>query len=300
MKSYAYHHELGLRTRLLNRLRGLFRLPPLEGWLQQRAQGRSLGSFWVKLVPPEYTYAPGSWRTVERHGLRWRLDLSNINDHALFFDPAYAADDVLFGLVGPNSSVVDIGGNIGSYALRFAQKAKAGRVVTFEPHPNTFAKLQANRALNTLTNLHAVNVGIGAEEATHRLHEVVASNSGMNRIITAAAVDPSMPYVEVKVLPLSKALAGTGIAKVDLLKIDVEGFEDAVLIGSADVIQRDKPILFIELIDENLKENGSSARQLVDRVVAWGYGVNEAVSGRPLADGDPLVGCAMDVVCRPR
>jgi hypothetical protein len=86
---------------------------------------------------------------------------------------------------------------------------------------------------------------------------------------------------------------------VDLLKIDVEGFEDAVLVGSADVILRDKPILFIELIDGNLKENGASARQLVDRVVAWGYKVTEAVSGRSIANDDPLVGCAMDVVCRP-
>ncbi|MBL7954331.1 MAG: FkbM family methyltransferase [Flavobacteriales bacterium] len=300
MKSYAYHEDLGLRTRLLNALRGLFRHQPFEGWLQRRAQGRSLDSVWVKLVPPEYTYAPGSWRKVERHGLRWRLDLGNINDHALFFDPAYAADDVLFGLVGPNSRVVDIGGNIGSYALRFAKKATAGNVVTFEPHPNTFAKLQANLALNKLANLRAINVGIGAEEATHRLHEVVASNSGMNRIITTAAVDPTMPYVEVKVLPLSKALSGAGLEKVDLLKIDVEGFEDAVLVGSADVILRDKPILFIELIDGNLKENGASARQLVDRVVAWGYKVTEAVSGRSIADDDPLAGCAMDVVCRPR
>jgi Methyltransferase FkbM domain len=103
----------------------------------------------------------------------------------------------------------------------------------------------------------------------------------------------------VRVLPLSKALSGTGMEQVDLLKIDVEGFEDAVLVGSADVILRDKPILFIELIDENLKENGSSARQLVDRVVAWGYRVTEAVSGRAITGDDPLARCAMDVVCRP-
>lgn len=299
MRSYAYHEHLALRTRFLNACRAIFRHAPFEGWLQRKAQGRSLDSFWVKLVPPEYTYPEGSWRTVERHGLRWRLDLSNTNDHALFYDPAFAADRVLFDLVRPDGQVVDVGGNIGSFALRFAARAPLGRVVSFEPHPDTFAKLVMNASLNDLPNLEVVNLGIGAEESVHRLHQVVASNSGMNRIITAAEVDPQLPYKEIRVVPLVKGLAGRAIQRVDLLKIDVEGFEDAVLQGSADIIQRDRPVLFIELIDANLVENGSSARRLVDRLQGWGYSVVEAVSGRPVAVNDTLAGCAMDVVCRP-
>lgn len=298
MRSYAYHEHLGFRTRVLNTARSIFRHAPFEGWLQRRAQGMPVDSFWAKLVPPEYTYPEGSWRTVERHGLRWKLDLSNTNDHALYFDPAFAADTVLFDLVGPTSHVVDVGGNIGSFALRFARKAVQGKVVSVEPHPGTFAKLAANKALNNIANLELVNVGIGAEEAKFRLHQVVASNSGMNRIITNAEVDPSLPFVEITVVPLSKALQGTAIRKVDLLKIDVEGFEDAVLQGSADIIQRDRPALFIELIDANLRENGSSARQLMDRLLAWGYRVCEAISGRDVGRED-LTGCSMDIVCRP-
>jgi FkbM family methyltransferase len=295
MRSYAYYERLGLRTRVLNRLRGLFRSAPLEGFLQRRTQGRPLGSFWVKLIPPEYTYAPGSWRTVERHGLRWRLDLSNANDHGVFFDPGYAGDRILFNLVRPQSTVVDIGGNIGFYALRFARKATQGRVVTFEPHPGTFAKLQANKALNNVPNLTAVNLGIGPEERTHRLHQVVASNSGMNRIITTAEVDPDLPFAEIRVVPLAKGLEGTDIGKVDLLKIDVEGFEDAVLQGSADVIQRDRPVLFIEVYDANLKENGSSARMLADRIAGWGYTVREAITGREITPVTDLTDCAKRV-----
>lgn len=298
LRSYAYHGSIGSRTRLLNAVRSLFRNGALEAWLQRRAQGKPVFSYWAKLVPPEYTYPPGSWRTVERHGLRWHLDLSNTNDHALFYDPEFAADKVLFDLVGPDSQVVDVGGNIGSFALRFARKALRGLVVTIEPHPVTCSKLKANKALNAITNLDVLNVGIGAQEAVHRLHQVVASNSGMNRIITTADVDPSLPFVEIVVMPLTKALQGTAITKVDVLKIDVEGFEDAVLQGSADIIWRDRPVLFIELIDANLQENGSSARQLVDRLTTWDYHVSEAISGRPVTRED-LVGCSMDVVCRP-
>lgn len=299
MRTYAYYAHLGLRTRVLNRLRGLFRQAPFEAWLQQRVQGKPLDSFWVKLIPPEYTYPAGSWRNVQRSGLRWRLDLSNNIDHALFFDPYFEGDMVLFDLVGPAINVVDVGGNIGSYALRFARKAVQGKVVTFEPHPVTFGKLKANEALNDLPNLKAINVGIGAEEAVHRLHQVVPSNSGMNRIITGAEVDPALPFEEIRVLPLSKALAGTGIVKVDVLKIDVEGFEDAVLLGSADIIQRDRPVMFIEVIDANLRENNSSARLLVDRVTGWGYGAFRAIGGHPITPQEDLTGISTDVVFRP-
>lgn len=299
MRDYAYYHHLGWRTRLLNRVRGIFRQEPFEGWLQRKAGGRPVDSFWMKLVPPEYSYPAGSWRTVERHGLRWELDLSNTNDHALFFDPWFPADKVLFDLVGPTSQVVDIGGNIGSFALRFARKAARGRVVSFEPHPATFAKLKANKALNGIANLEVVNLGIGAEEAVHRLHQVVENNSGMNRIITGAEVDPSLPFAEIKVVPLAKGLVGTAISQVDLLKIDVEGFEDAVLQGSEEIIRRDRPMLFVEVIDANLRENASSARQLVDRLMGWGYQVTDAISGRAITAEEDLLGCSMDMVFRP-
>ncbi|HRF82508.1 MAG TPA: hypothetical protein PL070_20780, partial [Flavobacteriales bacterium] len=81
---------------------------------------------------------------------------------------------------------------------------KKGRVVSFEPHPVTFERLKANKALNALSNLEVVNLGIGASEAVHRLHQVVANNSGMNRIITGATVNDSVPFVEIKVVPLEK------------------------------------------------------------------------------------------------
>ena len=299
MRNYAYYDQLGWRTRALNVARSVFRRSPFEGWLQRKAHGLPVGSFWMKLVPPEYTYPKGSWRTVERYGLRWELDLSNTNDHALFFDPVFPADKVLFDLVGPTSQVVDIGGNIGSFALRFSRIAKKGRVVSFEPHPVTFERLKANKALNALSNLEVVNLGIGSTEAVHRLHQVVANNSGMNRIITGAVVDETLPYVEIKVVPLENGLERTAIRKVDVLKIDVEGFEDEVLVGSEAIILRDRPVLFIEVIDANLKENSSSARTLVDRLNGWGYTVEEAISGRTIDATQDLTDCSMDVVCKP-
>lgn len=299
MRDYAYFSQAGLRTRVLNRLRGLFRLPFLERALQRRVEGRPVDGFWSRLVPPEHIYPKGSWRTVERYGLKLRLDLSNANDHGAYFALEQRGDELLFGLVRQHHTVLDIGGNIGLYALRFAALASHGRVVTFEPDPDTFARLEEHIALNAPLRPTAVRVAIGAEESVHRLYRVVASNSGMNRIISQAPVDPRTPFREVRVVPLEKGLEGLGIERVDLIKIDVEGFEDAVLAGSETIVRRHRPVLFIEVYDENLRENGSSARALVDRVTGWGYTVREATERRPITADTDLTGCAMDIVCFP-
>lgn len=300
MRTYAYYAEAGFRTKLLDRLRGVFRTPFLERMLQRAVQGRPPGSFLAKLIPPEHGYAKGSWRETERDGLRLRLDLSNANDHGAYFGLAYADDATLFGLVRPGDTVIDIGGNIGIYALRFAALAgPSGKVVTFEPDPVNFQRMTGHIALNAPLHPIAVRAAIGAEEQVLRLYRVVESNSGMNRIITHAEVDPHTPYSEVQVLSLGNALAGTGVDRADLIKIDVEGFEDAVLQGCMDLVRRWRPVLFIEVYDDNLRENGSSARTLVDRVTGLGYEVREAITRRTITAADDLSGCAMDILCLP-
>lgn len=86
-------------------------------------------------------------------------------------------------------------------------------------------------ALNPGLNVVAQTLGIESEEATHRLYHVVDSNSGMNRII--AHVDPSpVPLFRGKGRAAEhRAAGGFPVDRVDVMKIDVEGFEGAVLRG---------------------------------------------------------------------
>jgi FkbM family methyltransferase len=172
-------------------------------------------------------------------------------------------------------------------------------VITFEPDPKNFARLSEHLALNPGLNIVARNLGIGADVATHRLYHVVDSNSGMNRIITGVDVADQFPYSEVKVAPLSVALEGVGMEGVDVLKIDVEGYEGAVLRGSEDVIRRFKPVLFIELDDDNLLENGDSAKALINHVEAMGYRVLDGQTELPISATRDLAHCQFDILCLP-
>lgn len=234
---------------------------------------------------------------MERNGIKLRLDLSNATDHGAYFDPLDRADEELKRLVRPDSTVIDIGANIGVYALTFAKLASTGRVIAFEPDPDNFNRLQENVALNSPSNLVVKNVGIGATEQVHRLYRVVESNSGMNRIFKDTVLEESFPFSEISVRPLLDALQDTDTARVELIKVDVEGFELEVLRGCERIIDRDHPDLFIELDDGNLKENGTSAKELVGFLLAKGYLLFDAATGAALNTSDNLESCATDIIC---
>ena len=80
----------------------------------------------------------------------------------------------------------------------------------------------------------------------------------------------------------------------DLLKIDVEGYEMAVLRGGFASIRKWKPILFIELVDANLREHGWSGASLVQFIEGLGYEIFDARTMVPI---DRFAPHDTDVLC---
>lgn len=300
MTEYSYHARLSVKTRALNQVRRLFQRPPLEGWLRGRTTGGSTRSPWARLVPPEYTYPAASWREILSGGASLRLDLSNVTDHDAFFGFKDETLVRLHALIRPEHTVVDIGGNIGIRALEFARLAHQGLVVSFEPDPDTFQRLQEHAARNPGRRITVRNVGIGPTAQVLPLYRVEPGNSGMNRLLPDSPAASLHPSVEVRILPLAEALDGTGATRVDLIKIDVEGFEMGVLEGSLPIIRRDRPVLFIEVDDDNLRRQGTSARSLVGLLESLGYHVTDARDARTLSSANEFAGCHFDVLCTPR
>ncbi|MCB0793252.1 MAG: FkbM family methyltransferase [Flavobacteriales bacterium] len=294
MRDYAYSANLSAKTRILNVMRRVFQWPPLERILRDRVQGKDPRSTVGRLVPPEYLYPPGSWRSITMNGLQYRLDLSNATDHGAYFGMADSGDEHFQRLLRPTDVVVDIGANIGIRTLAFARSVPMGRVISFEPHPASFKRLQEHVALNKLTHVQVVNKGIGPMERSERLFEVVSSNSGMNRIVADPDRMGDLPYIEVRIAPLHTELQALGIGHVDAIKLDVEGFEMEVLRGAKEVLERDAPILFIELDDDNLRENRSSAQELLASLSALGYTVVEAMDQAPVRKD--LDHCHLDII----
>lgn len=137
---------------------------------------------------------------------------------------------LMLSQVNKNSVVVDVGANIGYYTLLLAQKCKL--VYAFEPEKECFEILKKNVEKNDLKNVALINKAVG-DKNDQRAMIKDKSNYGNSKITEGKGTE---------CVRLDDVIEG----KVDLIKIDVQGYEEKVIEGAKKIIQRDSPVLFYE------------------------------------------------------
>jgi FkbM family methyltransferase len=138
-----------------------------------------------------------------------------------------ASMNFLVRYLRPQDVVADVGANVGVYSV-LAAGACGARVHAFEPVSSAHGALQDNIALNALQDRIAVHKsGVGAERATAF---ITTSRKGSNAI----SIDTGNgPVEQIEVNPLDLVLASD---PPELIKIDVEGYEDQVLLGAEGIL----------------------------------------------------------------
>jgi len=174
-------------------------------------------------------------------------------------------------LLAPGWVVIDVGANVGYYALTAAMGVgSAGRVVAFEPAPTTAARLRENAALNGFSNLTVVQAAVSDRPGTSRFqlaHSPEASslyNTGLDAVGS----------VEVRLATLDHLATEVGLDRVDLIKIDAEGAEVAVIRGARHLLSRaDAPRVIIEANPVTLQAAGESVASLRVEMENAGYAI---------------------------
>ncbi|MGK7390870.1 MAG: FkbM family methyltransferase [Candidatus Cyclobacteriaceae bacterium M2_1C_046] len=248
-----------LKTRFLNIFRSIFKIPFLEKILSNATQGKSKSSFLSKL-PLNYTnYSSHSFRHVERNGIKYHLDISDYMEWLVYFGIEFEPRSILYSLIKPHYTIFDIGTNIGEVAMNMAKRTE-GRVHAFEPDPLTAAKFKNNLHLNDFGNIVFNEIGLGDARGSFFMSPEVKNNKGGNRIIHDIH---NNHHPKVHVVTLDAYVEENGINQLHLIKIDVEGFELNVLKGGVKTIEKFRPTLFIEVNDRNLRQQGSTAQELM-------------------------------------
>ena len=132
----------------------------------------------------------------------------------------------------------DVGANAGSYTRVLRRFSPQSAIHAFEPHPRTFATLQ-QRAAGPGTTL--VNLALSDRAGTMQLYDFANDDGSTQASLGEAAVgmfDPATVSHTVDVVTLDEYLARTGIERIDLLKIDTEGFDINVLRGARGALAR--------------------------------------------------------------
>ena len=286
-----------IRRVAVDGLHAMFRLPFLESALTRFTTGKEAQALSARLAPSNTSYRSPSYRFVRRDGIQYRLDISDYTDWIVYWGTNTERPTRLFELAFEGAVVVDIGTNLGEASLNLAKRVgPTGKVFGFEPDPVSFAKLSYNLSLNPFGNVVPTNVALGDAPGLLTMKVACSRNRGANRITRDAG---GAEHFTVKVDTLDRFIAGAGIARCDLIKIDVEGFEISVLRGARETLNRFRPMLFIEISDPNQREQGSSAAALVSNIESEGYDVFDATTEANL-HGQSLVGHHDDAVCRPR
>jgi len=285
-----------MKTFLVNVLRRLLRFRLAEGFFAMLLRDRTWESTMISLAPSHLLYPPGSLRRVERHGINYVLDLSELVDWWIFMGLADPVVTVLQTLLEPGMTCIDCGANMGYVSFAMAQEVgPSGRVYSFEPFPGNASRFSRNLEANSLPHVELHRVGVGAEPGQSRMLEVSKRNAGMNRISGTATEG-----IPVELVTLDGFVESKQLARVDLIKMDVEGYEFEVLRGGIGSLRRFRPMLVFELDDSLLAKFGAAPRDVLSQLEDLDYRLTNVADGLPVTSNMSLEGIHVDVVATPR
>lgn len=147
----------------------------------------------------------------------------------------------------PTPVLLDVGANIGKYAIALSREFPAAKIFSFEPNKNTFEILKQN----VKEKAECINAGLGAAAKTGKIYTYADSLTSSHASIYSDVFNvfheaKKIVDFDFEMITVDEFCAQSGIKEIDLLKIDTEGNELEVLKGSSKVLSEDriKIILF--------------------------------------------------------
>jgi FkbM family methyltransferase len=173
-------------------------------------------------------------------------------------------------LLSHGDTFVDLGANIGAYALWAATLVgPRGTVLAVEPEPRNYALLRRNIELNGLLNVQALHLGVSDRRETLTLF-LSESNSGGHTFVHQA--ESRGRRVDVPCKPVVEVLRDAEVTRVDLMKVDIEGFEERVLSKFLEDVPPDSPLRPKHILTELFfGRSGPAGDRLIRRICEAGY-----------------------------
>jgi len=211
-------------------------------------------------------------------GTHVNVTLGNNMSLFLYVCGSYEPNEFTFldHVLHPGMTVVDIGANEGLYTLFAAQRVgPSGRVIAVEPSSRERLTLDSNLARGRMRNVTVVPHALADSPGTAELKIASRMHGGHNTLGQFVYEgDTAVLHEQVTVETLDALSARLDLARVDVVKIDVEGAEMKLLAGGRNLLSQQQPILLIEANDEALKRQGASAAALVDLLLSLDYQIH--------------------------
>lgn len=218
----------------------------------------------------------GKW-----HGYKMRLNLAHWSDRMTYFLGRYYELNIqllLDALLEPGDRMIDIGANIGMITLHASALVKeSGMVESFEPNPECVELLNGLLEINKIN--HVTVRPVGLSDTNDRITLSLVTNRGnpsyQSGIGTFASINESQEDEIFKTFEVEVCKGDEMILRnskpVKFIKIDVEGFELHVLLGLQSTLNRWRPPVVMECIENHLRRAKTSQTEINDFMKKTGY-----------------------------
>ncbi|UWU67626.1 FkbM family methyltransferase [Bradyrhizobium sp. NC92] len=170
----------------------------------------------------------------------------------------------------------DVGANIGQYTWEFLSSGPEKRAILFEPDDRNVKTIRRTISKASLDSCKIEKKAVSDRVGTIEFkRDTITGKQGT--IVTNANIERVMGRpahsIQITCTTIDHVSRQTNRSP-DLIKIDVEGAEQAVIDGGTDVFSKDRPLVFIEVLASNFPE-------IESKFQAWGYRLFDAILRRP-------------------
>ena len=211
-------------------------------------------------------------RKTRLFGYSTDLDLSDHIQRAMYFGTMEPPETKwVSNWLCPGMTVVDVGANAGYYTLLSARSVgSTGRVLAFEPGPSLCARLRKTIATNNISHVSLMQMALGSSPGQATLYMSAKSYHCNTPSLLDAWADGESTSVEIRTL--DNCLDDGDVQIVDLLKIDVEGYEVQVLRGASEALRAGRiRAVLCEVNPWWLEKAGSTPKELFNLLESFGF-----------------------------
>jgi FkbM family methyltransferase len=211
-----------------------------------------------------FYFAENNMSTSDIHVMVWD------EDKIKFFDT----------LIHEDFHIIDAGASYGAFSL-LAKKHPSSRWFCFEPNPNVALKLSMNLALNNCRNVEVHNWALSKKLGFQNLW-IPNDHIGLSTL----AKDPkrfNKQLARKLIVPVTSVNNLFSGKRIDLIKSDIEGGELNLLKGSTKILSNQRPLLFLELQDSDLRQQKSSKNRAIKLLKRYDYKITAEFGADVLA-----------------
>lgn len=242
-----------------------------------------IANTWIHRLPiTEWAYRRIFYagHVIGEETIRFRGMKLNVHTKDISMVPALINNDfenyelaVFEELAKTSNTILDIGANIGIYSLvgSLASK-KPSKIYAFEPIPENYSLLQKNLTQNKADNVHPVNAAVG--DFTGSIEIEFEKDSIATHHISKNPKNP----IPVNILSVDEYVNEMKLKNVDLIKMDIEGYEGYAIDGARDTLRRKDLRLIIEFSADFIRRSGKDPIDVANELFSifpYRYFINE-------------------------